>query len=96
MTREQKKKADGLIKEIDLYADRIRRLDRINADLEKDNNPVQVICQGDREYFCGLKIETNSAWVYIESQSFGLTFTAIVKADFQKKMENLEAELKAL
>lgn len=85
MTKEQKKRADELLKRMDEVKGYLGHLTTMTTALEKDNNGGN-----------GLKFETAHAWHYIGSKDLGITFVALVTASRQRELEALEAEFAAL
>ena len=85
MTKEQKKRADELLKRIDAVKGYLGHLASMTTGLDKDNNG------GD-----GLKFETAHAWHYIGSKELSITFVALITASRQRELAALEAEFAAL
>ncbi|MFA5753106.1 MAG: hypothetical protein WC910_08560 [Bacteroidales bacterium] len=85
MTKEQKKRADELLAEIEDKKTSLVNLAKIAESIEEDN------CRGQ-----GMKIEGYYGWFFLKNAQFSLTFVAIAKAECEQQIKDLEAEFAAL
>ena len=85
MTKEQKKRADELLKRMEEVKGYLGHLASMTTVLGRNNNDGN-----------GLKFETAHAWHYIGSEELGITFVALITASRQRELAALEAEFAAL